>query len=168
MKQIKTEGRFQITKFDSKQKEQLMKKLRCYYGDDLEKLKNFYFYFNPRTEKIFVSKIDLEKISINKITGIGLYFGTFHSNDRFRLSIEGSKFVIPKKNFIEIDFEKLKSYLTGENLFQEEVKIENLEKNCPFYIVKYKNENIGCVSLKENIFLNYIPKSRRLDFNKLF
>ncbi len=152
-----------------KEKLLLINLLESYYGVKLKDLFKYYFYINRNSNKIFISSVNINDISINRISGIGIYFGSYHDNNRFRLSIEGSKFINPKKNYIEINFKTLQSYLSAENLFIEEVDNMNYDKSSPpFLIVKYNEENIGCISVKNNVLLNYIPKSRKLDYNKLF
>lgn len=170
MTQVKKPNSFFTDKLSSRDKLSLIKKLEDNYGDNLESLKEYNFYINNNSKKVFISKITLGDFEITRFSGIGIYFGTFHDNNRFRLSLEGSKFINSKKNFIKINFNILKSYIAKENLFEDEVDEINIDKEnkSAFYIVIYDNENLGCVSFKKGIFLNYIPKSRKLDYNKLF
>ena len=155
-------------KFKNSQKKELILKLEIYYGCKLEELQKYNFYINQRNKKVYILSCNLDNLNLQRISGYGLYFGTFHDDDRFRLSIEGSHFVKPQKNFIEINDEKLSSYISGETLFKDEVKKYDHLDRCPFLIVRHKDESIGCVSPKQNELLNYIPKSRRLHFNKLY
>lgn len=148
-------------------KEELINKLSIYYGTNLEQLKSYSFYMSEKTRKVHMCKLDTE-IELKRVTNVGLYFGTYHDEDRFRLSIEGSQFIKPTKNFLVLKEENLKSYLATESLFVEEIKEYNWQENAPFLIVIYNNENIGCINIKEKEILNYIPKSRKLNFNKLF
>ena len=90
-----------------------------------------------------------------------------HDNERLRLSLEGSQLIKPKNNYIKIDQRTLKSYLAGENLFINEINEVN-NNSSPFLIVIYENTNLGCVNIKNDKILNYMPKSRRLCFNKVF
>lgn len=159
---------FALKKLKKNEIAQFLEKLSKYYECDTTELENYNFYINENNAKLYISKINPEELNLQKISGFGLYFGTFHDNQRFRASIEGSKFINPKKNIVIIGDENLKSYLAGENLFTHEVEKVDWQDNCPFLIVKYKNENLGCISVKDENLLNYIPKSRRLDFNKLF
>lgn len=147
---------------------ELIDKLAFFYDCDLNFLKSYKFYFNESRGKVYISNANIENLNLRKISGKGLYFGTLHDNDRFRLSIEGSHFISPKKNFVKIDNEKLKSYLSGENLFKEEIIELNWQDKCPFLIVIYDGESLGCVNVKGDELISYVPKSRRLSFNKLF
>ncbi|MDA3855486.1 MAG: hypothetical protein PF569_04460 [Candidatus Woesearchaeota archaeon] len=148
-------------------KEELVNKLSLYYGDNLEKLKSYNFYMNEKTRKIHMCKLDIN-IDIRRITNVGIYFGTYHDNERFRLSIEGSQFIKPTKNFLILKEENLKSYLAAESLFTEEIEKFNWQENTPFLIAIYDGENLGCVNIKGKEILNYVPKSRKLNFDKLF
>lgn len=161
-------GIFSYTLMKQSQIRELITKLSIYYGEeDLEFLKKYNFYLNNKG-KVQISKINLNELNIEKINLVGLYFGTYHDENRFRLSIEGSKFLKPKKNYIKLNAKSLNTYLSGENLFKDEVDEINIQDNCPFLIVQYENENIGCMNLKDNVLLTYLSKTRKLDFNKLF
>jgi NOL1/NOP2/fmu family ribosome biogenesis protein len=146
---------------------QIVDSLSIAYDFDCNFLKSYYFLIKGR-QKVYITNINLKEIDIDRINSTGIYFGTIHDDDRIRLSVEGTTFIKPKKNFIEINKETLKSYLAAENLFLDEVKTINNDETYPFLIVKYETENLGCVSLKENILLNYVSKSRKLDYNKVF
>lgn len=146
---------------------ELISKLEEWYKCDTSFLNNYYFYIASK-DKIYISTINLEKIKINRIQGIGIYFGTMHDNKRFRLSIEGSQLIKPQINYVKINKETCKSYLSAENLFKEETEEINWQNNCPFLIIKYDKYNLGCVSIKGDELLTYMPKSRKLDFNKVF
>lgn len=137
------------------------------YGTDLNHLKKFYFYIAGRG-RVFISNNDIDTLPVKKIVTTGLYFGTYHDENRFRPSIEGSRLINPKKNFLTINKETLKSYISGENLFKEEVDDSNITNYSPFYIVLYENTPVGATSFKEGYYLNYVSKGRKLDFNKLF
>ena len=145
----------------------LIDTLSLTYGADLSFLKKYHFYIRSKG-KVYISSIDISQTNLKRINSVGLYFGTFHDDERFRLSIEGSMLVSPTKNFITINSNSLKSYLSGENLFEKEAKKNNSEEKASFYIVRHNNTSIGCVSLKDGYYLNYVSKGRKLDFNKVF
>lgn len=145
----------------------LIDKLSFFYQSDLEFLKGFNFYINNRN-KVYAIKGDVDKLELNRVNAIGLYFGTFQDEERFRLSIEGSKFIEPKRNFIKLTKKAFESYICGENLFKEEIEEVNWEDNCPFLIVLYENEKLGSANIKGEEIFTYVPKSRKLDYNRLF
>ncbi len=164
---VKSNNNFNFEVLRKSAVRELVDNLSNSYGCDLEELKSYVFYVNPRG-KVYISKADVRNEEFKKINGVGLYFGTFHDENRFRLSIEGSGLVSPKKNYVVINSDVLKSYLAAENLFADEVDELNNDGSANFLIVRYNGQSIGCVSLKEKMLLNYIPKSRKLDFNKVF
>ena len=155
------------SKLKKAQVKELLEKLNIYYNCSVEELYSYSFYITQR-DKVYILSTSVEELDLERVNSFGLYFGTFHDNERFRLSIEGSALLKPTKNFVRINEETLKSYLAAESLFKEEVEEMNWQNHCPFLIVCYKDTNLGCVSPKEKELLNYIPKSRKLDFNKVF
>lgn len=157
-----------FTKLDSKKKAELIENLKNDYGCETDFLNDYEFYLTSK-DKVQISKVNLDNENIERINSLGVYFGVFPNETRFRLSLEGSKFLKPTKNIIELnDKQILSSYLSAENLFDTEVKEIEFTDNVPFKIVQFEGENLGTVSHKEKEFLNYIPKSRKLDYNKLF
>lgn len=150
------------------QAEKLISDIETYYGTKLDKLKKYKFYINDKTQKIYICNFVVEDLSLDKVSNFGLYFGTLHDNDRFRLSVDGSRFIRPKKNFIILTDKSIKSYICGESLFLEEIEQISKDNNAPFLIVIYKDENIGCVTIKDNEVISYLPKTRRLCPNKIF
>jgi len=87
----------------------------------------------------------------------GVYFARVES-DGIRLSIEGSFLVGPRatKNIIELDDERARSYLAGEN-----VEIENRELHA-WVIVKWRSYYLGSAKAKDGRLINYVPGDRRL------
>lgn len=157
-----------FSKYNLSKVRDLIKTLSENYNCDLEYLKDYTFYITSK-DKLLISKVDVEEFDLERINSVGLYFGTFHGDNKFRLSLEGSKFVKPTKNYVIIKDEKvLSSYLSAENLFRDEVEMVDCDGSCPFLIVQYQDENLGCVSNKEKDLLTYMPKSRKLDYNKVF
>lgn len=158
---------FNYTSIKKNEITELILKLSSFYGCNLEFLKEYYFYVNNKG-KVHISKINVNELNLNRINSIGVYFGTYHDDNRFRLSLEGTKFIKPSKNYLILNQKSLNTYLSGENLFKEEVEKIDSSDNCPFLIVQYKNENLGCMNIKDNMLLTYMSKTRKLDFNKLF
>lgn len=157
-----------FTKLEKQEKKKLIFSLEDGYNCELKELFEYNYYVTSK-DKVYISSVDPTQLPLNSINSIGLYFGTFHSKDKFRLSIEGTKFVKPKKNYIILkDSKALASYLAAENLFEEDIAEKNIQTGTPYIIVLYNNQQMGCVSNKENYYLTYMPKSRKLDYNKVF
>jgi len=155
---------------NTKERKEMLNSISNYYDINIANLEEYNFYINRNTRKVYISNFNIKETKLNlpKINSHGMYFASIHDNKRIRLSIEGSKLIKPNKNYIKLSEENLKSYVSGEDLFSEEVYEINYDKRAPFLIVIYKDENIGCVNLKDKIFMNYVPKSRRLEFNRIF
>jgi len=167
MFQNKTPKFMNFTKLNSQKKKLLISNLEIDYGFNTSFLNNYIFYITSKN-KVLISKVDIDKIKLDRINSIGIYFGVYHDEIRFRLSLEGSKFIKPTKNYIKINKEIMKSYVAAENLFLEEVEMINCDKISPFKIVVFENDNLGCVSHRNKELLTYMPKSRKLDYNKVF
>lgn len=161
----KFQTNFQVLK--NSQKKNIILKLEEVYDVKLNNLLDYTFYLNHKG-KIFIFNGSLDNLDLSRINNCGIYFGTFHDDDRFRLSLEGTKFLNPKKNYVILKTETLKNYLAAEDLFEEDLEETNYDETYPFLIVKLGENKLGCVSKKENSYLNYIPKSRKLDFGKVF
>jgi NOL1/NOP2/fmu family ribosome biogenesis protein len=157
-----------INILNSKKKENFILKLESYYNCNLDNLRKFYFYLNEKTNKINIANFNINELDLNRINNFGIYFGTYHNNERFRLSLEGSKFINPKNNFIKLNEKGFKNYIAGENITLDEVEKFNWQDNCPFLIVLYNDDKLGSMNKKDDMFLTYLPKSRKLDYGKVF
>jgi len=164
---IKKKGIFRYTKLRLSEIRDLLDDLSFFYDSDLSFLKKYHFFKNS-SEKVYIFNGEYEFIDQSRINSIGIYFGTFHNGNKFRLSIEGSKFVKPKQNYVKLNQKAFNSYITAENLFIDEVEEISKTGSSPFLIVVFEDENLGSVSIKENIILNYMPKSRKINYNKVF
>lgn len=107
--------------------------------------------------RIFLLSRDYGRINDQKlrINNMGLYFCT-REKDGFRLSIEGSQMIGPKKNFYNAAKEEATRWISGENI---SIKTEQLEG---YVIIKYHEDTIGCGKFKEGEILNAVPKDRRI------
>ena len=147
---------------------ELLDNLNSYYDFDCKELTKLNFYIN-KGGKVFISSVpekDLE--TVNRISGLGMYFATVHDGGRVRLSVEGCNLIKPKKNYIVLNEKGFKAFISGEDLFEEEIAENHYNGDAPFIIVVYDNQRIGVVSKKEKSYITYLPKSRKLDFNKVF
>ncbi len=146
--------------------------------ESIEKMYNATFNLYPKElyinskQRIYFSTIDYEvHKDMKRVNSLGLYLGTLVNSGHVRLSIEGTQLLSKAKdNFIVIKPEFLSSYLSGENLFFNEIKEEViLAKKAPFLIIYDSEENpLGTISKKEKEYLNYISKGRKMNFNRVF
>tara|TARA_Y100000310_G_C20413381_1_gene683135 strand:+ start:308 stop:769 length:462 start_codon:yes stop_codon:yes gene_type:complete len=128
------------------------------YSKDL----NYVFLQNEKG-KVFITNKDLSSIDFEKlkINTIGMYFVHLKEKE-LRLSIDGSQLIGRdcSKNVVELDGEKLKEWLRGE-----EVSLDIIDHG--FFIVKNKDDFYGCGKLVNGRLLNYIPKARRVLHSEL-
>ena len=145
----------------------LINNLSDIYETKLENLSKYYFYSNSKG-KTFISKIEISELNFNRINSIGLYFGTFHDEHRFRLSIEGSRLIKPKNNYIKISKKQLKNYLAAENLFITEIEELKESNKSSFLIVNPKfSLSIGIFCFVSQYFISVIVY-KYLKYPRLF
>jgi NOL1/NOP2/fmu family ribosome biogenesis protein len=160
-----------VEKLQNSFKKDFISKIQKYYSFNFENyLKDKYFY---KTEKgkIYLSNFNLDElknVDLFKISSLGMYFGTLTDAKDIRLSIEASNLIAPKKNYVLLKSECFKKYLSGKDLDISCFEKSEIFEKSPFYIVKYEEYNLGVISIKENYVYNFIPKSRRVDEEKLF
>ena len=84
----------------------------------------------------------------------GVYFGKLEK-DGVRLSIEGCYLLKDqiKKNIIEIDYDEMIKWLSGENLNR---------KARGYVVLKWRDYLLGCGKGVGDRIINYVPKERRL------
>ncbi len=157
---------------ERKEVKDVKNKLKEQFG--FEEELNYYFLQNEKG-KLFVtsrkiSDVELEGLRINTI---GMYFGQLkdgrtklgrtNEENKLRLSIEGTQLIGKdcKKNVVELNDSEIKEWMCGE-----EVRKEGLEVN-EFYIVKRKDDFLGCGKFYGEKLLNYIPKVRRVLHSEL-
>ena len=101
-----------------------------------------------------VSRLDYMKLKIDKF---GFYFGEL-KNEEFRLSMEGAWLIgnQAKKNIIDLNDHETKKYFLGENINKD------LGEEKRFILLRYKQDIIGCAKYKEQIILNFLPKTHRV------
>jgi NOL1/NOP2/fmu family ribosome biogenesis protein len=168
-----------LQKIRKNQVKELLEKLETYHVCSVEHLKEKHFYMTNKG-KVYISghSINLSEENKNskvegpyfdRLNSIGMYFGTYHDDNRFRLSIEGTQLLKPTKNYILLkDKNALKAYLAAENIVKEEVEEYDHSNYCPFLITIFEGNNLGSVSPKEGLFLNYVPKARKVEHSRLF
>lgn len=144
------------------EKKEILNKLNSQFG--IKKFPENSILVKRGEEKIFLFTGNLSEKEINIIEsitiveGLGVYFGKIdESTDLIRLSIEGIHLLKDQinKNIIEINEEQTELWLKGN-----ELNISTGKKD--FFVIKNKNDFIGCGKASENKISNFIPKARRL------
>ncbi|MEM1687924.1 MAG: hypothetical protein QXM04_00835 [Nanopusillaceae archaeon] len=144
-------------KIISKQKIlQIFKELFKEYGIENINLEDFIFLSN-KEGKIFIANADLKNF-IDKIpfSNCGLYIMKIEGN-KIRFSIEGSQIFGPlaAKKILELDLKKV-FYLS------DEMKINKVDINDGFYILKCGNDFGGTIFVKNKEVKDYVPKERKI------
>lgn len=122
--------------------------------------------FQLGEEKIFLfsgeaSDDDIRELEkMVPVERLGVYFAKV-INGEIRLSIEGTQILKDqiKKNIFELDEEQAEKWMQGQ-----ELNVHMGQKG--FFVMKYKNDFLGCGKASEEKIGNFIPKMRRLK-NKL-
>jgi NOL1/NOP2/fmu family ribosome biogenesis protein len=140
---------------NSKGIKKLNKQLKEQFGSEF----NFkdYLVFRTPKDKIYIinrefGDYDFSKIRINNL---GLYFLSI-VKDGLRFSIDGSQLFKAKKNILELDERNFDRWMLGFDL--------NLELDNGYFLIKYKDEFLGCGKSTGVKVLNYVPKARRVKF----
>ena len=142
----------------------------------IEQTYNTHFTISPTMmfinskNKLYLSTIPQIPEHVSRINAIGLYIGTKLDTGEIRLSLEGTQLLErATQNFVILKEKSLSSYVSGENLFFDEIKEESEIQTAPFQIVYTPQfQAIGVISKKEKYYLNYLSKGRKMDFNKVF
>lgn len=160
-------NKFFLKKIKKEEKTTIFEQIVENYGAEKEIFEDKNLYINQKN-KVYFTHIDIDKILIDRVNCLGIYFGTLTESGVFRLSIEATQLFFPKKNYVKVKKEKFTNYIAGENLFPEDLEEINTDNNVPFLITIYKNKCLGTISIKEDNVQNYLSKARRLEYNKVF
>ena len=122
------------------------------------KLSLNYVFLKTEKGKIYIVNKDISDIDLSKlrINSIGLYFGEIRGNE-LRVSIEGSQIIGPeaKKNVLDLDEDEVKEWMKGNDL-------EKKGDFQGFFIIKHKDDFLGCGKWRKDKVLNYVNKARRI------
>ena len=134
---------------NNKEIKEINNKLENQFG--VKKKLDYFFYIN-KENKIFLMSKNMQKLDLTKfrVNSFGLYFAKLEK-DTIRLSLSGSQLIGEhvKKNVLEI--EKKEDWLNGQNLeCNKELK--------GWFILKNKQDFLGCGFCKNGIIQNFIPK----------
>jgi NOL1/NOP2/fmu family ribosome biogenesis protein len=121
-------------------------------------LKQHLFLKNNKQKVFITTKAEKDsKLRIPRLEKAGLYFGTINKDDSIRLSLEGTQIIgkIAKKNILELEHKQAENWLKGFDF-----DIPKLEDG--HYLLRYKEDFLGCGLIKNNKLHNFLPKTRRL------
>ena len=159
---------FTLTQLSAEELTRIISKIETTYNTTF-KITPTRLYINSKN-KIYFSTIVQMPANLLRINGIGLYIGTLLDTGEIRLSMEGTQLLKPPtQNYVILKDEFLSSYVSGENLFFDEIEKESEIQTAPFQIVLTSSkDSIGVISKKEKYYLNYLSKGRKMDFNRVF
>ncbi len=147
---------------NEKEKEEIEKKLNEQFGTGkisgtlLQKGKERIFLFSGNLTHKEIKKI--EEIAV--IERVGIYFAKIiedKNEEKIKLSIEGTQILKNQiqKNIFEIPEELVENWMKGQD-----IQIKTGKKG--LYVIKYKDDFLGCGKISEEKISNFIPKNRRL------
>lgn len=140
---------------NSRQVKEIMRMLEEQFG---VKEKPGLGFLRSNKDKVYVINKDVDRINIKdfRVDSAGMYFGVY-MKDGFRLSVEGSQFIgsMATKNVLELSLEQKHEWMKGND-----ISLNGVDNG--FYIVKWKDDFLGCGKAKNSVLLNSVPKSRRL------
>ncbi|MFW5852701.1 MAG: methyltransferase RsmF C-terminal domain-like protein, partial [Nanoarchaeota archaeon] len=145
---------------NSKAKKLLFAMFKGQWETEIDTLKE-YVFIRKSSGKVFVMNKESAEVlnSMNiRVYSYGNYLGTI-LNDSFRVSIEGSQLLGPlsKKNIIELDDERIKGWIQGEDIAISEEEASYVRGFC---LVKSGDDFYGCGKATSDSLLNYVPKPR--------
>jgi NOL1/NOP2/fmu family ribosome biogenesis protein len=141
-----------------REKQEIEKKLNLEFG--IKKIPGMLVKLGNDRIFLFSGKIsekgikDMEKeIPIERV---GVYFARI-INDFPKLSIEGTQILRGqiRKNIFELDEAQLNDWMKGNDL---QVKTDKRG----FFVMKHKDDFLGCGKISAEKISNFIPKARRL------
>lgn len=148
-----------LQEINSKELKIILSKLENQFGlKDVKFLKKYLFLKNNKKKIFLTTKAErTDKFNIPRIEKAGMYFATINKDDSLRLSLEGTQFLglYATKNIFELDKSQAENWLKGFDF--DMPKLED-----GFYLLKYKQDFIGCGLIKQNKLHNFLPKTRRL------
>ncbi len=143
-----------MEKLGRKKKKEILKGLEEYGINIKENLiyltKDSVYLLTPEAFEL-IKRIKKEGIKFRA----GFYLAKIEKQG-LRLSFDSCQLFSKQiKKYIEINSEKAEKWFRGED-----VNINNKQEG--FFVLKYKEDFVGCGFVKNGIIKNYIPKDRRI------
>jgi NOL1/NOP2/fmu family ribosome biogenesis protein len=125
---------------------------------DTKFLKKYVFLKNVKKKVFITTKSEKDtKLRIPRAEKAGIYFGRINKDDSIRLSLEGTQLIggLATKNIFELDHNQAENWLKGFDF-----EIPKLDDG--YYLLRYKEDFLGCGLIRSNKLHNFLPKTRRL------
>ncbi len=142
----------------SAEKKKILKILNQQFG--INKLPYLLIKFGKEKIRVYSGMFSREELNVLdknlRIESLGLYLGKFQQQE-FRLSLDAIHVLKNQitKNILEINEKQAEFWFKGQD-----IKLEN-ETPRDFFILKHKEDFIGCGKSIGFIIKNYMPKERR-------
>jgi NOL1/NOP2/fmu family ribosome biogenesis protein len=141
---------------NKKESGSLLKNIQEQFG--IKELNLDCIFVKNRENKIYLVSNGLKKLDMTKlrINSLGSYFCKM-DNSGIRMTVEGAQLIgkYATKNVLDLDKEQIKEWIKGN---QVDVKSDMNG----FVLIRNRRDFFGCGLIKNNILLNYFPKTRRL------
>lgn len=148
-----------LTLLNTAKEKAIIRKLISQFGITNKEFFKKHILLKNKKKKLFIStKTEKKsKLHIPRTERIGLYFGTINKDDTIRLSLEGTQIIAKSatKNILELNHDQAENWLKGYD-FDLDVKKDG------YYLLKYKQDFLGCGLIRKNQLYNFLPKTRRL------
>jgi len=134
------------------------------FGAELEDLMDNYLFLKDEKGKIWICNKEIMNVELQglRVQKVGLYFGFFESEKKFRLSIEGTQIIgkLATRNVVELSSEEAEIWMRGLDLEKKLPESSNVSNGA--VILKHGNDFLGCGIYREGKVMNMIPKERRI------
>lgn len=141
---------------NKKEIESILRRIKDQFG--LGELKLDHVFLKNKENKIFVASKELSRIDLKRlrINSMGLYFCKIEKN-WIRLTVEGSQIIgkFAKTNILELNKNQLGEWVTGNNVYVRDFGNSHV-------LIKHGNDYFGSGLVRDNVLINYFPKTRRL------
>lgn len=117
-------------------------------------------FLKSAKNKLYIVNRDIERLPQKglRIDTLGMYFGEIFDSGNIRLSVEGAQMVgkVATKGILTLTDEQLDMWLKGRDVDTGDVQLLG------FFILKHRNDIVGCGHCKNGKISNYMPKNRRI------
>jgi len=143
----------------SKEKKFVINQLSSQFGISCgDFLKEFMILKNNKNKLFLTTSNEKDKkFRIPRLEKAGMYFATINKDSSLRLSLEGTQLVGKQatEHILDLDSHQAENWLKGFDF-----NFETVEDG--FYLLKYKEDFLGCGLIRQNKMFNFLPKTRRL------
>jgi len=145
---------------NSKELKIFLGKISKQFGvEDVSVFSKYLFLKNAKKKVFLTTSYEKDaKFRIPKSEKAGLYFATINKDDSLRLSLEGSQLVgkCATHHIMVLNHNQAENWLKGFDFDIPKVDEDG------YYLLKYKEDFLGCGLVRGDKLFNFLPKTRRL------